>query len=146
MLPQAVLLFVGDGPDRGAIEQLALESGLDDSVVFAGLATNVVPYLHAMDVFLFPSEYEGFGIAVLEAQAAGLPCVISDVIPGRATPTAYVHRLSLNEKPQLWASTCIEAADEGRAAMANNLAVLQEKGLDISRTTARLENFYESHA
>jgi glycosyltransferase involved in cell wall biosynthesis len=74
-VPDAMLLVVGDGPERGALEQLVGELGLDGRVVFAGATPYPREMLSAMDVFATPSTQETFGMAVLEALAAGLPAV-----------------------------------------------------------------------
>jgi glycosyltransferase involved in cell wall biosynthesis len=74
-VPDATLLVVGDGPERGALERLAGELGLRERVVFAGATPYPREMLSAMDVFAAPSTQETFGMAVLEALAAGLPAV-----------------------------------------------------------------------
>ena len=74
----ALLVFVGDGPDRSAAEALARELGLGDCVRFLGNQLNFVPVLQHADVFLMPSELESFGLAALEALACGLPVVATN--------------------------------------------------------------------
>ncbi len=75
------MVFVGDGEIREEIESLISESGLKDQVILVGNVNNVQDYLSAMDVFIFPSLHEGFGIVAVEAQATGLPVIASDTIP-----------------------------------------------------------------
>jgi glycosyltransferase involved in cell wall biosynthesis len=75
--PESVLLLVGDGPERENLKRLAVELDLENYVIFAGTTNDVPAYLSAMDVFVFPSIFEGFGMAPLEAIAAGLPVVMS---------------------------------------------------------------------
>ena len=75
------LLLVGTGNGQSNIREKVDDLGLSDSVFFLGNRGDVNRILQAMDVFLFPSLYEGLGIAALEAQAAGLPCIISDSVP-----------------------------------------------------------------
>jgi L-malate glycosyltransferase len=72
------LLMVGDGPDRFQAEKLCKELGLCDKVVFMGKQENVSEILAVTDLFLLPSENESFGLAVLEAQACGVPCITSN--------------------------------------------------------------------
>lgn len=98
------LLLVGDGPLRHEMEELAESLGIADRVIFAGARPDVPRLMRgAMDLFLFPSLYEGLGIVLLEAQAAGLPCVISDVIPEEVdVVTDKIRRLSLNDPPSVW--------------------------------------------
>lgn len=59
----------------------ARELGIADHIIFAGVRTDVEEQMQAMDVFVFPSLYEGLPVTMVEAQAAGLPCIISDQIP-----------------------------------------------------------------
>jgi len=77
--PALKLLIVGDGPEQSSLESLACQLGIRDRVVFAGLAASPWPYLNLMDVFVLPSLYEGLPNAVLEAMAAGVPVVATDV-------------------------------------------------------------------
>ena len=79
--PNAKLLLLGDGPLQDKIRQKVDSLGLTESVVFAGLQKDPAPFYSAMDVFCFPSLWEGLGIVLLEAQYNGLPCVVSNAIP-----------------------------------------------------------------
>ncbi|MEI6810366.1 MAG: glycosyltransferase, partial [bacterium] len=77
--PKPTLLIVGDGPDRPDIERTIAECGIADSVVLPGMQVDVEPWLAAMDVFCLSSLTEGTSISLLEAGAAGLPAVVTDV-------------------------------------------------------------------
>lgn len=77
--PQCQLLIVGDGPARPALEALSRQLGLSDRTIFAGTRRDVARILPLLDLFVLPSLYEGFGIAILEAMAAGKPVVASAV-------------------------------------------------------------------
>jgi glycosyltransferase EpsF len=106
--PDSVLLLVGDGPLKNKIEQRVGSLGLDDVVKFLGLRPNDIPELYmAMDIFAFPSLYEGLGIAAIEAQTAGLPCLISDKVPNEAIITKEVRQLPLNK--EIWYSNLLIA-------------------------------------
>ncbi len=74
-MPEALLVLIGDGPLRGRIEEASRRSGLSESILFLGLRKDARSLLYGSDVFVFPSLYEGFGLAALEANAAGLPVV-----------------------------------------------------------------------
>jgi glycosyltransferase involved in cell wall biosynthesis len=92
-LPEARLLLVGDGPERGALETLVRDLGLTDRVVLAGPTAHAREMLCASDVFASPSAHETFGLAILEALAAGLPvayvaCPPLEEAPPSAAPTA----------------------------------------------------------
>ena len=76
------LVLVGDGPDRGRLRDLSSQlSG--DCVRFDGCKTNILQYLHAADVFVLPSRHEGLSVSLLEAAAAGLPLLASDIPANR---------------------------------------------------------------
>jgi glycosyltransferase involved in cell wall biosynthesis len=110
--PRVRLLLVGEGPLRPTIEGEVERAGLGPLVVFAGGRADVATVMRgAMDVFVFPSRWEGLGIVLLEAQAAGLPCVLSDVVPDEADVSpGSTRRLSLHEPPEQWARAVMEAA------------------------------------
>jgi glycosyltransferase EpsF len=90
--PQAQLVLVGDGRLRPAIERHAKSLGVLEGIHFAGLQNNVWPYYAAADVFVFPSESEGFGNAVVESQAAGVPVVASDIAAHHESLAPQQHR------------------------------------------------------
>jgi glycosyltransferase involved in cell wall biosynthesis len=108
--PRARLLFLGVGPLQSELERHVQQRGLRDSVVFGGFRTDVPRILADItDLFLMPSKYEGLGLAFLEAQAAGVPCLVSNAIPVEAVviPT-LVSRLSTLDDAQTWAARAIE--------------------------------------
>lgn len=103
--PKVHLLLVGDGPLRGAIEQQVRDANLEDRVIFAGVRSDVPKLMRgAMDLFLFPSLFEGLPLVGMEAQAAGLPMVVSNVIaPEMDVVPELVHRLPLSRPASVWA-------------------------------------------
>ena len=135
----AVLLLVGDGELRKVIEEKARNLGLIDSVMFTGVRTDTADLYQAMDVFLFPSLYEGLGIVLIEAQAAGLKCIVSDVIPKEAHVTDLIKPISLKANVEIWADEVLKSASYERSA---NNSIIIEKGYDIKDTAKRLEDFY----
>ncbi|MFP3869244.1 MAG: glycosyltransferase, partial [Desulfobacteraceae bacterium] len=103
--PNTRCLLVGDGPLRPEVEARAKELGLADRITFAGVRNDVPGLLKgAIDILLFPSKWEGFGRVILEAQAAGLPCLVSDVVPSDVDVVKpLVRRLSLSQTAEVWA-------------------------------------------
>ena len=93
----SVLVLVGNGELEGEIRNRAAERGVSDRIVFTGVRSDVPALFSAMDVFVFPSFYEGMPNAVIEAQATGLPCVISDRITREADITGLVDYLPLGD-------------------------------------------------
>jgi glycosyltransferase involved in cell wall biosynthesis len=77
--PHCQLLIVGDGPARASLEALSRQLGLSERTVFAGTRRDIPRILPLLDLFVLPSLYEGFGIAILEAMAAGKPVVATAV-------------------------------------------------------------------
>lgn len=104
--PDAMFLFVGEGPLRGEIERRASKLGLGN-VRFVGPRDDIPSLLAAMDLFVFPSLFEGVPLAVVEAQATGLDCIVASHLPVEleAMPQ-MVHRLPL--QAQLWADALCE--------------------------------------
>lgn len=107
----AVLVLIGSGSLEKEIKSKVLELGLDESVKFLGMRTDIVNLLSSMDVFLFPSFFEGMPNTVIEAQTSGLPCILSDTITKEAAVTKYVEFLSLNDSVKIWASKVLDFVD-----------------------------------
>lgn len=115
----AVLVLVGKGELEGAIREKAEALGILDSIVFTGVRRDVPRILSAMDVFVFPSFYEGMPNTVIEAQATGLPVVMSDTITPEADITGLVKTLALSGDPAQWADEALLSADVPREATAD---------------------------
>ncbi len=96
------LVLVGDGAERKILKVCLRANNLNTSVTFVGATFNVSDYLQAMDVFVMPSLFEGLPVSLIEAQSAGLPCLISDVITHDVDVTGNVQWLSLQLGPTLW--------------------------------------------
>jgi len=101
--PNSRLLLVGNGELQEDVKKELGSLGVLNDVIFAGSVENVCDYYSAMDAFLFPSVYEGLGIVLVEAQASGLPCFVSDTIPSEANLSEQYYPLSLTCSPQEWA-------------------------------------------
>lgn len=96
-IPDAILLLVGTGELQTSIQQIIKEKGIESSVILAGVRNDVPRFLSAADLFLLPSFYEGMPNTVIEAQAAGLPCIVSDTVTKEADITGLVTYASLRE-------------------------------------------------
>lgn len=103
----AILLLVGDGELEQNVRMRVAELDLTGKVVFAGAHRDVERFYQAMDVFLFPSRYEGFGMAMIEAQASGLFCVTSDVVPNETDIANRTIFLSLDSSTSVWADAVL---------------------------------------
>lgn len=135
-------LLVGDGPLRESIATSARRRGLADRIVFAGARHDVPRLLLACDVMTLPSLYEGLGLVLIEGQAAGLPCVVSDVIPREVDQVpGLVHRRSLALPAADWARALCEAA-AARTVPARSLAILEQSSFSIAASVRGLEEAY----
>lgn len=139
--PEAKLLLVGDGELRGKIEERVREYGMEKQVIFAGVQIDVSGYYQTMDVLVFPSLYEGLPLTIVEAQATGMPCVISNHVPPECRLTDdLVSVEELSSSARKWAEHVLlrlNRTREGRSAQ------LKEKGYDIHQTAKWLEEFYQ---
>lgn len=142
-LPNAKLLLAGDGPDRTKVEKQANALGLDDDIIFLGICEDIPDVLCAIDVFLFPSVYEGLGIAFIEAQAAGLECIGSTGIPKMAQITERARRIPI-ESPEQWALEGIEAYQRSQLHTDDQRNTVRASGFDIKETAERMQSFYEN--
>ena len=106
--PNACLVLVGGGVLEDSIRKLVADEGLDGKVLFLGKRSDINNVLKSSDVFVFPSLYEGFGIAVLEAEAAGLPIVVSDKVPENVCVAPNIKRLSLDADIDKWCEAVAE--------------------------------------
>lgn len=137
--PDAVLLLVGDGPLKEEIQQTARDMGLGHAVIFTGNRQDIPALLNGMDCFLFPSHYEGLGIALVEAQCSGLPCFASNGTPEEASLTPLCHRLDINMPAQKWAELILNFPSHSRDSW---LGALQMAGYDITCEAEKLERYY----
>lgn len=130
------LLLVGDGELFEAAKRQIAQLGINDAVLMVGSKTNTDDYYQAMDVFVFPSLWEGLGIVAIEAQANGLPCLVSENIPQEAIIAENVLQINLNSM-QEWI-VALENLQVGKRQPISK--TLQQ--YDIHVVTKYLENFY----
>ncbi|MDP4121249.1 MAG: glycosyltransferase family 1 protein [Bacillota bacterium] len=135
----AKLLIIGKDYLNGAIQKRAKELNVDRDIIFLGSRNDVDSILQAGDVFLFPSFYEGLPGAVIEAQAAGLPCVVSDSISSEICITPLVKQLSLAVGARKWVENILSYKNFARE---NSYTLIKEKGYDICSLTNKLTEFY----
>lgn len=137
--PDAYLLLVGDGNLRARIEEKVISLGLEGRVIFTGVRSDVPELLQAMDVFVFPSLYEGLPVTLVEAQAAGLPCIISESIPADCDLTELVTRCSLEDAAKIWAMKICALENTEQKETCRKIA---ETGFDIRENAAWLQEYY----
>ena len=137
---KTVLILVGDGELKPIIEKKVADLELSNSVIFTGVRSDIPELLQAMDIFLFPSLFEGLGIVAIESQAAGLHCIVADTIPDEAFITDLIEKVSLNLSTDLWVEKILKYADGYERS--NTYQKIKLSGYDIRKTAKGLEEFY----
>lgn len=137
--PQAVLLLAGSGELEEAVRRKTARLGLTDSVRFLGNRSDTPDLYQAMDVFLLPSRYEGLPVVGVEAQAAGLPLVISDRVPPETLVLPSARICPLAAPVAVWADTVAAA---GACSRVDSTRAMADAGFDIRQQAARLAETY----
>ena len=140
-MPHAKLLLIGTGEDEQEIRGYVRSLGLSEKIQFLGKRKDVPDLLQAMDVFVLPSRFEGLGIVGVEAQAAGLPCLVSDKVPRELVLTDLVGFLPLSAGAEVWAEAVLETV--GREHQLTAEAVTKA-GYDIHHSVQELMDVYMS--
>lgn len=140
--PKSKLMLVGCGDRFCEIKDEASRLGLMDDVIFTGVRSDVDELMQAMDVFVMPSLYEGFPVVMVEAQASGLPCVISDKVPiESAIIKDSVSSVPLSSGIDVWVDSILKAKEFDRTSHFDELS---DKGFEIKKAAAWLASFYLS--
>lgn len=139
MREDAVLLLLGDGPDRAKIETKCEELGIRDKVLFMGNCKQPEDYYQAFDIFLLPSFYEGLPGVLVEAQAAGLRCLVSDTVTKEAQATDLVTYMDIKKPASVWAKEVLRQVNYDRRVTYQDMV---DSGLDIKKQAAAYRNFY----
>ena len=135
---KARLVLVGDGPDLTELEAKAVTLGIEREVLFLGNRDDVNRLLQAFDLFVMPSHFEGFGMAALEAQAAGLPCLLSASVPKETKLTRNVGFIPA-EDPAIWAEHMLNML-ERHEIRRDEAQTIADAGYDIGTAAQRLED------
>lgn len=137
--PNTRLLMLGEGEDRAMLKAKIRELGLENKVLMPGNVTNVGDYLSAMDVFVFPSLFEGMPLAILEVQANGLPCVISTGVPRDVFLTDLLCPLALTDDKGKWTDAIIGANREDPGSYAD---ALKKTGFALQGSMEKIYSIY----
>ena len=138
--PNAVLLLAGGGEGMSQIREKAQKLGIAEHVHFLGVRSDVADLMQAMNVFVFPSLYEGLPVTMVEAQAAGLPCIISDKVPPECILTeGLVDVMPLSASPETWAEKILAKRAIPRT---DRRAEIAAHGFDITTEAVKLQEFY----
>ena len=137
--PDAVLLLVGKGPEMQATQDLVRKLGLSNAVYFLGARPDIPDLMQAIDLFILPSLFEGLPVTMVEAQAAGLPCIISDKVPIECKITEDVTQISLDAPLSEWADAILRYQSHRKK---DTSSIMQQSGYDIVTNAKWLEEFY----
>lgn len=135
----AVLLLVGGGELETEIKAKVKELNLTEAINFLGVRSDIHRLMQAFDVFILPSLFEGFPVTMVEAQAAGLPCIISDQVPPQCAITKNVEIISLKQSPQQWAERLLTYQNIQKQ---NTYETIVKQNFDIKANAQWLQQFY----
>ena len=136
----ARLLYVGDGNMREEVEKYINNNSLKGKVILTGAVDNPYRYFCAMDVFCLPSRFEGLGIVLLEAQANGLKCYTTNMVPKETNIIGNVEYISLDETKEKWATEILKEKQEGRKSEVDNY--FKQARYDIKSTVEDIQKIY----
>ena len=139
--PDAELILVGTGPLEEKVRSKVADKNLAESVQFLGNRKDMNRIYQAMDVFVFPSLFEGLGIVAIEAQAAGVPIVCSEGLPSETDITPIYRKLMLSDGAQRWADAALEIAQDP-AVHTNMQKYIIDAGFDMSVAAKNMEEYY----
>jgi glycosyltransferase involved in cell wall biosynthesis len=140
--PSALLVLVGSGGElENKVKEKAALLGLENNIIFMGSRSDISDLLQGMDLFLFPSHFEGLSVAQLEAQASGLKIINSTGIPkdGTIIPD-LVESISLNLPAKEWAERALLSIKNYNRK--NRLQEIEDAGFDINKNAKWLQNLY----
>ena len=137
------LIIVGGGELEDNLKKLAKSLFIDDSVLFTGMVDDSRDYYQAFDFFALPSLYEGMCLALIEAQAAGLRCLVSSHISEASKMTDNVEFLNIENDYQEWADYILQNCNYNRKKLSDLAAItIQKHGFDIDYEANKLLNIY----
>lgn len=139
--PNTKLIIIGEGTLKNTFEDKIEKENLNKQVIFVPNVKNIEDYYMAMDLFLFPSYYEGLGLAAVEAQATGLPVIANENLPMEINVTNKFFKKSLDDKNE-WINKILEIINSPLIRERSNKLKLEELGYDINKEAKILEDFY----
>jgi glycosyltransferase involved in cell wall biosynthesis len=142
--PESILLLCGDGVLRKDIEKRVNELNIQEKVKFLGVRSDINQLLQAFDLFLFPSLHEGLPVTLIEAQAAGIPCLISDEITKEVDLGLDLMKFLKLTSIDLWVDELDKFKVEKRERNSLKLKQISDRGYDIKNTACWLQDFYVS--
>ena len=141
---KACLLLVGIGPRQEIIRNKVNELEINKNVIFVGVVDNVNDYLSAIDIIVMPSLHEGLPLTLVEEQASGLVCYVSDCITSEVNITGNVYFIPINIGEKEWADAIIGKCDECDRDYVSDKAIglICKEGYSIKNEVAKLQCYY----
>lgn len=133
------LLFVGDGELKELLYEKARALGIVDNIIFVGFKEDASAYYKASDVFLLTSFSEGLSLVTVEAQACGVPCVVSQGVPKIADVTGFVKFVDLDKSAEEWADAILEMSDK---RIDSPTLSVKKAGYDIKSESEKIYQFF----
>lgn len=141
---EPVLLLIGAGPRMNEMKELAVKLGIEDKVMFLGNKTDIYRYYNAMDCFVYPSRYEGLPGTVIEAQASGLRCLISDRICREVYVTDAIMGMNIDAPECIWADKTLECDFKAPKDREKYAEVVASAGFDVKTQATKMMQFYKT--
>ncbi len=142
---QYLLLLIGEGILLEEMKKKVKKLGLDKNVLFLGKTSEVSKYLQAVDVFILPSHFEGLPVVLIEAQALGIPCYVSDKVSTEAKLTELIEFLSIEDTSE-WVNKIINTKRYDRKKTCNKAhAIIDEVGYNISKNSYKMKKLYDNY-
>ncbi|MBX4270562.1 glycosyltransferase family 1 protein [Clostridium estertheticum] len=138
-----LMLIGGDNGIESNIKDKAQKEGVFQDVNFMGMRTDISDLLQAMDVFVFPSIYEGLPVTLIEAQASGIKCIVSDIITDEVKITNLIEFISLDKSAEFWAKKIMIYNNDYKRL--DTCEEIMQAGFDIKRVSSELEQMYISN-
>lgn len=138
-----ILFLVGEGELHSYLRKRVRELNLQTCVKFLGIRQDIRDLMFMSDVFLFPSLYEGLGIVLIEAQATGLPCLVSDRIQKEAKITPLVKTINILENPKKYVDLALNTRVSNEKRL-EAMTLVKKAGYDISNTVKLMERIYSN--
>lgn len=132
-----VFVLIGNGPNKDEICYLADQLDVTERIIFVPETSHVENYMQMADLFVLPSIFEGLGIVNIEAQASGLKCLVSDVVPRMIDVTGLVTFKSLSDGPEEWAQVMSEMLNPYERK--NTVSMIEDSGFDAKNTAEILQ-------
>lgn len=143
-VPNARLLLVGDGILKTDLKKQCIDLGIEKQVLFLGVRKDVPELFCAMDIFVFPSLYEGLSVTAIEAQCSGLPCVVSETLAKETEIGENFCRIPLSQSPEYWAGQILAFRKNQRRELNNSTIYkkLEAAGYSVAAETEKLKKLY----